>query len=351
MKRVLNLFMVFAAVVATMFGAKELVMAQDSGFNEVVLDSKKDIESVPGLKCVYLGYYGDDVVEYKGHQFIIKEGTTCRYQTDGQLEFTGNLCGLWDDDAYTVIDGAKYSLDGKTLIAIPYGEKTVTIKEGTTIVNLSAIIKYGNYYYGGIGFKKRGYSENDAGELSMDEYSSVIVAKKIVFPKSLKEINFDMPEYLDWHSGPSTEKLTFKNGKLSVDTISELLEYFDDVKASNLKFPKKYTQYKKGMRIYKKYLVRYTGKAKKLEVPKGVKGIGSYAFATHRMYEDNAGYSGNKTLQTVILPSSVKVIKNHGFYKCKKLKRVKVRYYGVLCNVTARVKRIGEAAFDGTKVK
>jgi len=98
-------------------------------------------------------------------------------------------------------------------------------------------------------------------------------------------------------------------------------------------------------------LISYNGNQKHIELPFGVKIIGSNAFAD------------NSHIESVVLPSSVTQIKDRAFFKCTSLRHIIIMgnvieieedcFYGCECLDVLRLpqgtKRIGKRAFDGCK--
>ncbi|MCR5737201.1 MAG: leucine-rich repeat domain-containing protein [Eubacterium sp.] len=274
------------------------------------------------------------VTEIDGKKVYIPTGTKKCTDKAGRTYYKpgSNSSTLEATEDYIVVNGYKLSLDGKTVLAVPFEETNCILPEGITAVNISAFFLHASVNYG-----------YDEGCISW--------VTQITLPKSLKKINYDDEEFFQWNNEMSITNLTLKGTKLSAKDFSKMLRHFGALKATDIHTPKKVGKCKNGMFIYKKYLVRYTGKAKKLVVPKGTVGISAYAFSPFYMscsVDNDYGFeeylNGNKHLKQVVLPKSMKTIGKYAFFDCKKLSKISIAKGG-------RIKSIGKKAFTGTKIK
>ncbi|MCR5835078.1 MAG: leucine-rich repeat domain-containing protein [Lachnospiraceae bacterium] len=257
---------------------------------------------------------------------------------------------------YIVENGAKYSVDGKTLLSAPMFRSTMFVKTGVEKINISALLAFSDVYEG----------QNERCK---------ILLRNIILPKSVKKIVDDEAialSYMKKTCGYEDkkyvfdferfEKMRFENyvpnpnpitqinvrgTKLSAKQMIKLVTACDNVKADNFIAPKKVAKYDNGMFIYKNILMRYSGANKKLMIPEGVKEISDNAISKIRYYEllDNVNgdyfiTSGNNSIKEVIFPKSLMKIGSNAFAKCQNLKRV---------TISSKLKEIGDESFSGCK--
>ena len=348
---------VFSLLIATMIGISSFGMTVTNipvqAFENVQTTVGIDPDYSPESDCDYDHYedihkvYMDRILKnlpvVDGKKMRIGTKTTTYVDSKGRTVYHPgkvsqseiNKGYVYDvNEDYVIVDGAKISTDGKTLLAIPFNEKEYTVPEGIETLNMSAIFEWGNIDF----------------DYACSDGDKNIPLKKLVLPKSLKKICCDEADYFEFHCDIALNSLTLKGKKLSVKMMSEMLEYFKNVKASRKKKKKSVGKYKNGMFIYKKYVVRYSGKKKKVVIPKGTKGIAPYAFTVFNMtsqedddYNFSDYYKGNCFMKTLVIPKSVKTIGKYAFLNCWNLKTVK-KAKGCALN------KIGKKAFKGTKV-
>ncbi|MBE5957912.1 MAG: hypothetical protein E7254_03500 [Lachnospiraceae bacterium] len=337
MRRILSLVLTSTIMTTALLLSISTVMADDTqsvnNDNMVTETTFKDTIERRGVQ----------IIEKNGHMFFKGENTTTTKKSDGTIVYHPNIIkgynyiyGEMDvDEDYIVIDGAKYSTDKKTLLAIPFNEKKFAVREGTKALKMSAIMYYGAYEYGGIDIE-------DSGDCH-------VILEALTLPKSLKKVIFDDESVLEWGEEVAVKKLTLKGGKLSASTLERLLRNFYKLKEKNVEVPKKYGKVKNGMLIYKNALIKYYGKAKKITVPKNVTQIADYAFTHFDFVGDPDAdmefkFKGCPKLKTVVLSKKVKNIGSYAFLNCKKLKKV-------IIPKKSKLKKVSKNAFTNTKIK
>jgi hypothetical protein len=237
------------------------------------------------------------------------------------------------NEDYIVVNGAKYSVDGKTLLSAPLYKTTVFVKEGVEKINLSAILVYPDIY-----------------GLNTD-YSEIVI-NNIVLPKSLKKIVNDKNRVLnkklnsgkydechDWdysEISPNHNTVTgiyLKGTKLSVDEMKKLVSSFENVNAYNFVAPKKVAKYSNDLFIYKNHVLRCSGTNKKIVVPEGVTEI---CENVNDNYDNRLTYS----LQEIVLPKTLKKIDKNAFKDSICLQKVTI-------SKGSKIKKIDKGAFEG----
>lgn len=230
--------------------------------------------------------------------------------------YTENLYVWKGDKKYKSIGGVVYTKDGRTLVRVPSLRKSLTIENGCTEFPLQSIL----------------YCPLDMENEPMGGCPENL--KKITIPESVSRINVD--KYIGEGTSRgenNVDTVVLKSKKLDGHSIMELVNEINRIKLDD--WIKLFQgQIVKDSDMYTTYdgvLLRYTGKEKRVKLPKEIKAIGNSAF-----YE-------NKSLEEVELPEGIVQIGKNVFTNCENLSAV---------NFPKSLRTIGEYAFDGCgKVK
>ncbi|WP_302625982.1 leucine-rich repeat protein [uncultured Eubacterium sp.] len=213
------------------------------------------------------------------------------------------------DKKYKSINGYVYTKNGKTLVQVPALEKNVVIRKGCTTILASSI---GYFRLTGDG-----------------EEFTYLNPTSITIPKTVKTVKDDLKSFSVTFSKRVKWKLkTNKLSGRSIETLCALMITKNETEFYKLKNAK---IKQKGKMVITKdgVLLRYTGKASSVKIPKYVKRIGQLAFC-------------GTNIKKVTLNKNLKYIGKSAFECCIFLKKVKWN---------KKLKRIEEYAFSNTDVK
>lgn len=225
--------------------------------------------------------------------------------------YTDNFYVWKGDKKYKSIDGVIYTKDGKTIVRVPSLRKSLTIAEGCTEFPLQSVL----------------YCPLDMENEPMGGCPENL--KKITIPESVSRINVD--KYIggvDTWGESGIDTVVLKSQKLDGHSIMVLVNEINKIKLED------WTkicqgQIVKSSNMYTTYdgvLLCYTGKEKRVKLPKEITEIGNNAF-----YQ-------NESLETVELPEGVTQIGSDAFTSCANLSAV---------NFPKSLKVIGDYAFNG----
>nr|MCR5754600.1 leucine-rich repeat domain-containing protein [Acetatifactor sp.] len=309
-----------------------------SASNSIILgneDVQRDYDYCELVDITSLDKFRNSLTEIDGQKVYIGPTTSSKLNKKGVRVYhpIKNVKFPEVNEDYIVVNGAKYSVDGKTLLSAPLYKTNVFVKEGVEKINLSAILVYPDIY-----------------GLNTD-YSEIVI-NNIVLPKSLKKIVNDKKRALNYklNSGnydechewdyseisPKHNTVTgiyLKGTKLSVDEMKKLVSSFKNVNAYNFVAPKKVAKNSNDLFIYKNHVLRCSGTNKKIVVPEGVTEICENV-------NDNYDYRLTYSLQEIVLPKTLKKIDKNAFKDSMCLQKVTI-------SKGSKIKKIDEDAFEG----
>ena len=267
---------------------------------------------------------------------IFKEGNKANIYLNTDLNMNNKLAFVYAKKVHTAKNDKKYknygsciyTKDGKKLVFVLDSVDHLKIRKGCKTV-LTSSYSY-EYDYG-----------NEFCHLR-----SITIPEKVKFENDSK---YCFIEASKDNSDPDCCKIIMKGKKIPGCTLS----YLVNTCRGDFLLSKKYgVKSKNGMNIsYDKVLVKYTGKKKKVTIPKTVKHIGANAFNNNKVTSvkfqgkvkkiDDYAFCGAEKLKSVKIPKTVTTIGKRAFSETKIAK----------VQLPKKLKKIGNEAFKSTKLK
>ena len=233
-----------------------------------------------------------------------------------------------NDSKYKVYNGLVYTKNGKKLIFVPASTKHLKVRKACKVISVKSFCYF--------------YEEDESGCI----YLYCDKLKSITIPRGLKRFKFDTDAEAENSDIIEDCKWNLKPGKWRGSLLSDLRKLVGDDKWGRMLTKKYHVKATNNMYIsYDNVLLKYCGytayegkngktcfwgSKNTLKIPKYVKEIASYAFASM----DNG-----QVLKKIILPKNIKIINDYAFSGASNLKTIK--------NLSCATK-IGKYALKGT---
>ena len=239
---------------------------------------------------------------------------------------TNNFVVKKDDPNYQSIDGVIYSKDGKSIVRVPFLKKELSIAEGCEEFNLQSVL----------------YVSQDA----EGDPAGGCQVKKITIPSSVKTVESE--KYFERDSRKSdygagaipTITLDIRTKQLDGMSINELQKYLAiDAKTMMSLLPDQIRYENDVYLTTDGVLLKYTGNAKEVTVPSGVKKIGCHVFSNYCRTD--------QPIEKITLPEGLTEIGEMAFYFCSDT----IGKKELVVNFPSTLTTLGDYAFAGNAIK